>query len=138
MLEVADSGMHGVGEVIRKQPEVTDEQMDGALPIPSGYKILIALPEANKTYGPSGILKPDTVVKQDEVSTVIGLVLDVGPDAYKDTAKFPSGPWCQPGDFVLIRAYSGTRFRIYDKEFRLINDDTVEAVVKDPSGYSRA
>jgi len=62
----------------------------------------------------------------------------VGPDAYKDKAKFPGEPWCKAGDFVLVRTYSGTRFKIYGKEFRLINDDQVEAVVQDPRGLSRA
>lgn len=65
-------------------------------------------------------------------------VIDMGPDAYKDEARFPNGPYCKIGDYVLIRAYSGTRFRIHGKElFRVINDDSVEAVVEDPTGYSR-
>ena len=64
--------------------------------------------------------------------------LVVGPDAYKDGDKFPSGPYCKEGDFVIFRSYSGTRFKIEKQEFRLINDDTVEAVVDDPRGYTRA
>jgi co-chaperonin GroES (HSP10) len=69
---------------------------------------------------------------------VVLFVVKQGPDCYKDTAKFPTGPWCKEGDFVLVRAYSGTRFKIHNREFRLINDDTVEGVVEDPRGYSRA
>ena len=65
-------------------------------------------------------------------------VLKVGPDAYKDTNKFPTGAWCEAGDFVIVRAYAGTRFKIYGKEFRLINDDQIEAVVDDPRGITRA
>lgn len=114
-----------------------EDAMDAALPRPSGYKLLIALPEVDETYGESGLLKADMAKKQDEVATVVGLVLELGPDAYKDTTKFPSGPWCKEGDYILFRAYSGTRFKVYGKEFRLINDDTVEGVVADPSGYSR-
>jgi len=110
--------------------------MDAGLPKPCGYKILIALPEIEETYG-NGIIKADVTRKHEEVSTVIGAVLELGPDAYKDGAKFPNGPWCKEGDFVIIRAYSGTRFKLYGKEFRLINDDTVEGVVADPRGYSR-
>jgi co-chaperonin GroES (HSP10) len=65
-------------------------------------------------------------------------VLKVGPDAYKDQTKFPAGAWCKEGDFVLVRTYSGTRFKIFGKEFRLINDDQVDAVVQDPRGLTRA
>jgi co-chaperonin GroES (HSP10) len=117
--------------------DVEEDAMEAALPRPAGYKLLIALPDVDETYGSSGLLKPDMVKKQDEVSTVVGLVLELGPDAYKDLLKFPSGPWCKEGDYILFRAYSGTRFKVYGKEFRLINDDTVEGVVADPSGYSR-
>ena len=107
------------------------------LPTPSGYKILIALPEVDeKTEG--GIYKPDSLQEIEEVATVVGFVVSMGPDAYVDKAKFPSGPWCKDGDFVVFRAYQGTRIRIHGKEFRLINDDTVEAVVEDPRGYKRA
>jgi len=65
-------------------------------------------------------------------------VLKVGPEAYADKTKFPSGPWCKPGDFVLVRTYSGTRFKIFGKEFRLLNDDQIDAVVQDPRGITRA
>jgi co-chaperonin GroES (HSP10) len=64
--------------------------------------------------------------------------MKVGADAYADKAKFPTGPWCKEGDFVLVRTYTGTRFKIFGKEFRLINDDQVDAVVQDPRGLSRA
>jgi co-chaperonin GroES (HSP10) len=58
--------------------------------------------------------------------------------AYSDKERFPTGPWCKKGDFVLTRTYAGTRMRIHDREFRIINDDTVEAVVEDPRGLSHA
>tara|TARA_R100001244_G_scaffold21831_1_gene22974 strand:- start:125 stop:508 length:384 start_codon:yes stop_codon:yes gene_type:complete len=107
------------------------------LPKPSGYKILIALPEIDeKTEG--GIYKPDSLQEIEEVATVVGYVVSMGPDAYGDKTKFPTGPWCGVKDFVVFRAYQGTRIRIHGKEFRLINDDTVEAVVEDPRGYKRA
>lgn len=117
--------------------EVTDEQIDAGLPRPCGYKLLIALPKVEETYA-GGIIKSDATRKLEEVSTVLGAVLELGPDAYKDPTKFPAGPWCKEGDFVIIRAYSGTRFKLYGTEYRLINDDTVEGVVADPRGYSRA
>lgn len=109
-----------------------------SLPIATGWKILCVVPDVSKTYDDSVIIKADPFMKQEEHSTTVLFVVDVGPDAYKDTTKFPSGPWCKKGDFVLVRAYSGTRFKIYNKEFRLLNDDQVDAVVEDPRGITRA
>jgi len=114
----------------------TDAEIEAGLPRPCGYKILIALPKAEDTYE-SGIVKADVVRKQEEIATVIGLVLELGSEAYKDKDKFSAGPWCKEGDYVIIRAYSGTRFKLYGTEYRLINDDTIEGVVTDPRGYSR-
>ena len=108
------------------------------LPMPSGYRLLCMVPQVEDKFGESGILKPDSMVKTEEHSTVILFVLDLGPDAYSDKSRFPSGPWCKKGDFVLTRAYSGTRFKIHGQEFRIVNDDSVEAVVEDPRGYTRA
>ena len=103
------------------------------LPDPKGYKILIAMPEPDeKTEG--GILKSQQTLEIEEVGSVVGLVVKLGPDAYKDTKRFNGGPYCAEGDFILMRAYSGTRFLVHGKEFRLINDDSVEAVVQDPRG----
>ena len=114
-------------------PQLTEQQ----IPKPSGYRILVALPEIKETTE-GGIVKPDSVLKQEEVSTMVVQVVDMGPDAYQDKERFPNGPYCQIGDYVLIRAYSGTRFKIHGREvFRVINDDSVEAVVEDPTGYSR-
>ena len=109
-----------------------------SLPVPTGYKLLCALPDVADTFENSSIVRAESFVKQEEHATTVLFVLAVGPDAYKDPAKFPSGPWCKPGDFVLVRTYSGTRVKIFGKEFRLINDDQVDAVVDDPRGISRA
>lgn len=107
------------------------------LPNPSGYKVLIAIPELEKkTEG--GILKPEETINREQTASIVGFVVRLGPDAYRDEKKFPTGPWCKEGDFILMRAYSGTRIAIHGKEFRLINDDSVEAVVEDPRGYARA
>ena len=103
------------------------------LPQPKGYKLLIALLEPDEmTEG--GILKSAQTLNDEEVGSIVGLVLEIGADAYKDPNRFPSGPLCQKGDFILMRSYSGTRFKVHGKEFRLINDDSVEAVVEDPRG----
>lgn len=81
---------------------------------------------------------PDGLVKDESTASIIGFVLKIGPDAYSDKERFPNGAWCKEGDFVIFRSYSGTRFKVAGKEFRLINDDTVEGVVDDPRGYTRA
>ncbi len=107
------------------------------IPEPSGYKLLIK-PLEVKEKTDSGIYMPDALKNAEQTASVLGFVVKSGPDAYKDADKFPNGPYCKEGDFVIFRSYSGTRFKIDKEEFRLINDDTVEAVVDDPRGYSRA
>lgn len=116
----------------------TPEQKATQLPDPTGWKILCVVPDVSDTFENSAIVKADTYMRQEEHATTVLFVLKVGPDAYKDTAKFPNGAWCKPGDFVLVRTYSGTRFKIYGKEFRLLNDDQIDAVVQDPRGITRA
>lgn len=108
------------------------------LPSPTGYKILCVVPKIEAKFDGTSLVRPDTVIDQERLATVVLFVVKMGPDAYKDKERYPSGPWCKEGDFVLVRQYSGTRMRIYDKEFRLINEDMVEAVVQDPRGISRA
>lgn len=117
--------------------KIEDENLKARLPEPSGYRLLIAIPEVSeKTEG--GVFVPDQLKKAEETASIVGFVVKAGPEAYGDVDKFPNGPWCKEGDFVIFRSYSGTRFKVLGKEFRLINDDTVEAVVEDPRGYSRA
>jgi co-chaperonin GroES (HSP10) len=114
----------------------TEEKVASKLPKPQGYKILIGVPEvSDKTEG--GVFMPDGLRSAEETASIIGFVMSLGPDCYADKDKFPNGPFCKEGDFVIFRSYSGTRFKIHNKEFRLINDDTVEAVVDDPRGYTR-
>lgn len=126
-----------MNDTVNDANEMTDAEKAKQLPEPSGYKLLCALPEVEDRYE-SGILKADTTVRVEEHSTVVLFVLKSGPQAYADMDKFPSGPWCKEGDFVITRAYAGTRFKIHGREFRLINDDQVEAVVQDPRGITRA
>lgn len=116
--------------------EEKDEKLATQLPVPCGYKVLVGLPKIEEKYD-SGIIKADSIVRNDEIATVVGFVLKLGPDCYKDPGKFPSGPLCKEGDFILMRAYSGTRFKLHGVEFRLLNDDAVEAVTQDPRGFSR-
>jgi co-chaperonin GroES (HSP10) len=114
----------------------TDEEKAKQLPKPSGYRILCAIPDVEKAYE-SGILKTDETVRFDELLTTVLFVVDLGPDCYKDKDRFPSGPWCKKGDFVLVRPNAGTRLVIHGREFRIINDDSVEGIVDDPRGIKR-
>ncbi len=117
-------------------PETAEERAT-QLPQPSGYHILVAIPEIEAKYD-SGIIKADSTMHYEEVLSTVFFVVEMGPDCYKDASRFPSGPWCKKGDFILARPNSGTRLKIHGREFRLINDDSVEAVVDDPRGISRA
>ena len=124
----------------RDEPEegASDEEKAKVVPDPTGWRLLCAVPPAKETFEGTGIVKADALMKTEEHSTTVLLVLKVGPEAYKDFTKFPTGAWCKEGDFVLVRAYSGTRFKIFGREFRLLNDDQIEAVVQDPRGITRA
>ena len=115
----------------------SNEEKATQLPKPSGYRILCAIPEMEKEYE-SGIIKADETVRVEETLTTVLFVVDLGPDCYTDKARFPSGAWCKKGDFVLVKPYAGSRLVIHGREFRMINDDSVEAVVQDPRGIKRA
>lgn len=112
------------------------EEKARQLPQPSGYRILCAIPEAEEQFD-SGIIKADETRRNDEILTTVLFVVEMGPDCYKDATRFPTGPWCKKGDFILVRPNAGTRLVIHDREFRIINDDSVEAVVQDPRGIKR-
>ena len=116
---------------------VTDEELEEQLPRPIGYRLLIALPKIEETFD-SGIIKADRTLHEEKILSIVGLVLDMGEQAYADKDRFPTGPWCKIGDYVLFRANTGTRFRVAGVEYRLMNDDSIEAVVDDPRGVSRA
>ena len=112
------------------------EERASQLPKPQGYRILCAIPESEEAFD-SGIIKSDETRRHDELLTTVLFVVDLGPDCYTDKTRFPNGPWCKKGDFVLVRPNAGTRLIIHDREFRIINDDSVEAVVEDPRGIKR-
>jgi len=114
----------------------SNEEKATQLPKPSGYRILCAIPEMEKEYE-SGIIKADETVRIEETLTTVLFVVDLGPDCYADKARFPNGPWCKKGDFILTKPYAGSRLVIHGREFRIINDDTVEGVVADPRGIKR-
>jgi co-chaperonin GroES (HSP10) len=113
------------------------EEKARQLPTPSGYRILCAIPEVEAEYE-SGLLKADATINYEEKLATVLFVVDLGPDCYQDKTRFPNGPWCKKGDFVIVRPNAGTRLLIHGREFRLINDDSVESVVLDPRGIKRA
>jgi len=129
-----------VAEVIQysdRKPESSEESRASQMPEPCGFRLLIALPDVEETTE-GGLYIPDERRTAESVASIVGFVLKAGPDAYADKDRFPNGPWCKEGDWIVMRAYSGTRLRIHGKEFRVINDDSVEAVVRDPRGVVRA
>ena len=120
---------------------MTKEELMKLLPDPQGYRILIAIPKKEETFKDSQIVIAESTRQKEEIASIVGLVMKLGPQAYKDPEKFPDGAWCEEGDFIIMRSYSGTRFKVTtpegDQEFRIINDDTVEAVIADPRVVTR-
>jgi co-chaperonin GroES (HSP10) len=114
----------------------SQEEKASQLPKPQGYRILCAIPEAEKEFD-NGLAKADVTIKNDEILTTVLFVVSLGPDCYADKERFPTGPWCKQGDFILVRPNAGTRLVIHGREFRIINDDSVEAIVDDPRGITR-
>lgn len=106
------------------------------IPEPATYHLLCMLPEAKEEYE-GGLLKSSQTMQYEELLSPVLFVAKMGPDAFKDEKRFPSGPSCKVGDFVLVRPNTGTRMKIHGTEWRIINDDSVEAVVEDPRGIQR-
>lgn len=128
-----------VDPISAKQVEnIPVEERAKQLPEPKGWMILAAVIDTPDTFEGSSIIKAEKTRQTDELTSPVLFVMKLGPEAYKDESKFPSGPRCKEGDFILTRPYAGTRVKIHGKEFRLLNDDQVEATVEDPRGISRA
>ncbi len=122
--------------IVPKEAE-NDEELDLQIPTPVGYRVLVAMPEVEDTYGESGIIKSNKEIHNEYIMSTIGVVLDMGAQAYSDKERFTTGPWCKTGDYVMFRANTGTRFKVGGVEYRLMNDDSIEAVVSDPRGVTR-
>jgi co-chaperonin GroES (HSP10) len=114
----------------------TVEDKASQIPEPQTYHLLCMLPEAKEEYE-GGLLKASQTMQFEELLSPVLFVAKIGPDAFKDEKRFPSGPSCKVGDFVIVRPNTGTRMKIHGTEWRLINDDSVEATVDDPRGIQR-
>lgn len=117
-------------------PESQEEKAK-QLPAPSGFHILCMVPQVEESFD-SGIVKASTTMFAEERLTTVLFVVSLGPDCYQDKSRFPSGAWCKKGDFIIVRPNTGSRMKIHGREFRMINDDSVEGVVEDPRGIERA
>jgi co-chaperonin GroES (HSP10) len=124
------------GEDTTVLPE-TEAERAKQVPDPVTYHLLCVVPKAEEEYE-SGLAKAGQTMHYEEVLSPVLFVMKMGPDAYADKARFPSGPSCKVGDFILVRPNTGTRLKIHGQEFRILNDDSVEAVVQDPRGIKRA
>jgi co-chaperonin GroES (HSP10) len=93
---------------------------------------MLILPYRGRETTDGGIIVPNKVLEDGQVQTVVGYVVKQGPLCYQDTEKFPTGPWCQPKDWIIFARYAGSRFRIEGGEVRIINDDEVLGVIDDP------
>lgn len=117
---------------------ISEEEMDEYIPKPVGYRVLVALPNVEETFGDSGLIKADQTKREEYILSTIGAVVDMGDEAYSDKERFTNGPWCKVGDYVMFRANTGTRFKLGNQEYRLMNDDSIEAVVANPRAITRA
>lgn len=115
--------------------DLTVEELDRLMPKPQGYKLLVALPAKEETTE-GGIVLASETAERERISSIVGRVIDMGPDAYAGE-RFPNGPYCEIGDWIIMRAYAGTRLKFRGEEYRLINDDSVDAVVADPTGIQK-
>jgi co-chaperonin GroES (HSP10) len=134
MMSEFDVAAVDLSGILNKTPEEKAKQ----LPDPKTFHMLCMVPEAEEEIEGSSLVKTATMMHYEEVLTPVLFVVKLGPDCYKDATRFPSGPSCVEGDFIIVRPNSGTRLKIHGREFRIINDDSVEAVVEDPRGIQRA
>ena len=112
-------------------PSKMDTTVLERLPKPTGWRVLI-LPYTMSSKTKGGIYIPDQTLDRESYATVVGYVVSLGPDAYKDKAKYPDGPWCKEKDWVIFGRYAGARFKIEGGEMRILNDDEIIATINNP------
>ena len=133
--EIKQEQKPNLAEAYVDKPVLNPELISGSLlerlPQPTGWRVLI-LPYKGKAKTESGIFLPDEVQDKKQISTQVGYVLKLGPLAYKDQEKFPSGAWCEEKQWVMFARYAGSRFQIDGGEVRILNDDEILASILDP------
>ena len=136
-LDAAKEGVANLEDAYKEKvqttldPSALGQSLLEKMPSPTGWRLLI-LPYKGKGRTESGIYLPDKVVEEQSVSTQVGYVLKVGELAYQDGDKFPDGPWCAKGDWVMFARYAGSRFKIDGGEVRILNDDEILAKIANP------
>jgi co-chaperonin GroES (HSP10) len=121
----------GTSSMITAGAEIPEaDSIQGVLE-PTGFRLLVRIPDLEaQMKGWSDLYMPDETRRLEESAQLTAQVIAIGPDAYQDATKFPTGPWCKVGDYIVMRAYAGTRFTIRRTLYCLINDDTVQGVVR--------
>tara|TARA_Y100000114_G_scaffold61710_1_gene56578 strand:+ start:750 stop:1160 length:411 start_codon:yes stop_codon:yes gene_type:complete len=119
------------GKTESKKEENKSPALD-RVPKATGWRIVV-LPHKGIEKTKGGLLLTDKAIEEQQLTTNVGLILNMGPDAYADKNKFPNGPWCKEGDWVVFARYAGSRVKIEDGEIRILNDDEILSTVKDPT-----
>ena len=114
-----------------KEPLNPENIQKSQLPVPSGWRLLV-LPFSPREKTKGGILIAQESLDKLRIATNCGYVLKMGPLANHDKEKFPTGPWCKKGDWVIFARYAGSRLPIEGGEVRILNDDEVLGTIKDP------
>ena len=112
-----------------EQKEVTKEKTK--LPKPTGWR-LIVLPFKMDEKTKGGIIMNETTLEKQQVASQCGNVLAMGPQCYTDKERYPEGPWCKVGDWVIFARYAGSRIQIEGGEIRLLNEDEILATIENP------
>ena len=119
-----------VGVKKPKKREVTNEK--AKLPTPTGWRILV-LPFRMDEKSKGGVLFSNETIDKQQVASQCGNILAMGPQCYTDKERYPEGPWCKVGDWVIFARYAGSRIQIEGGEVRLLNEDEILATVQDPT-----
>ena len=127
-IKLPNQGLVGVTKSESKK-EIPKESTQ--LPQPTGWRILV-LPFKMKEKTDGGVLLGQETIERQQVASQCGNVLAMGSECYQDKKRYPSGPWCKVGDWVVFARYAGSRIEIEGGEVRLLNEDEVLATIQDP------
>ena len=113
-----------------KKQEDLSKKESSKLPKPTGWRLLV-LPFKMKEKTKGGIIMSDVTIERQQVASQCGLVVALGDQCY-DKERYPEGPWCKKGDWVVFARYAGSRIQIDGGEVRLLNDDEILATIENP------